>query len=95
MKELFFSEAILSDIPLGMFVGNSLQFSLLLNFYNLCVQIYNTFFLFIRQQIYSIDVYTDNYLPFLFKDLFRLFLNYFLLHGCVNISNTIGWFSMT
>ena len=42
----------------------------------------------ILQQIYSIDVYTDNYY------LFRLLLNYFLLLGCVNISDIIGWFSM-
>ena len=46
-------------------------------------------------KIYSIDVYTDNYFPFFFKDLFRLLLNYFLLLGCVDISDTIGWFSMS
>ena len=49
----------------------------------------------VKQQIYSIDVYTDNYLSFFFKDLFRLLLNYFLLLGYVNISDTIGGFSMT
>ena len=43
-----------------------------------------------KQQIYSIDVYTDNYLPFVFKDLFRLLLNNFLLLGLVNISDTIA-----
>ena len=39
---------------------------------------------FVMEQIYSIDVYTVNYLPSIFNDLFRLLLNYFLLLGCIN-----------
>ena len=44
-----------------------------------------------RQQIYSIDVYTDNYLPSFFKNLFCLLLNYFLLLGCVNTYKRHHW----
>ena len=44
------------------------------------------------KQIYSIDVYTDNYLLLFFNDLIRLLANCFLLLGCINIPNTIGWF---
>ena len=47
------------------------------------------------KQTYSIDVYTDNYLPSFFNDPFRLLPNSFLLLGCVNSHITIGWFSMT
>ena len=43
----------------------------------------------IKEQIYIIDVYTDNYLPSFFNDLFRLLLNNFLLLGCVNKRDTI------
>ena len=40
--------------------------------------------------LYSIDVYTDNYLPPFFNlFLFRLLPNCFLLLGCVKILNTI------
>ena len=42
-----------------------------------------------NKQIYSIDVYTDNYLPTFFKDLFRLLRNYFLLLGCFDTSDII------
>ena len=42
------------------------------------------------QQIFSIDVFTDNYLPPFSKDLFRLLANCFLLLGFVNILDTIG-----
>ena len=41
--------------------------------------------------LYSIDVYTDNYLPSFSKTswLFCQLINYFLLLGCVNIGDTI------
>ena len=47
-----------------------------------------------KQQIYSIDVYTDIYIRPFSNDLFRLLPNCFLLFGCVNITDIIGWFSM-
>ena len=46
---------------------------------------------FVAQQIYNIDVYTDNYLPSFFNDLFRLLPNCFLLLGCGNFSVTFAW----
>ena len=39
------------------------------------------------------NTYTDNYLPPFSKDLFRQLANCFLLLDCVNIPDTIGWFS--
>ncbi len=47
-----------------------------------------------KQQIYCIDVYREFYLPSLFNDLFRLLPNCFLLLGCVNITDNIGWISV-
>ena len=38
----------------------------------------------LEQQIYSIDEYTENYLPPFSKDLSRLLANCFLLLGCVS-----------
>ena len=35
-----------------------------------------------EKQKYNIDVFTDNYLPSFFKNIFRLLLNYFLLLSC-------------
>ena len=37
-----------------------------------------------------VEMYTYNYLPPFFNDIFRLLQNYFLLLGCVNITHTIG-----
>ena len=48
-----------------------------------------------KQQIYSIDVYTANYLPPFINDLIRLLPNCFLLLVCVNITDSIGRFAMT
>ena len=45
--------------------------------------------------LYSIDVNKVNYLPPFFNDLFCLLTNCFLIFGCVNIPDTIGWFSIT
>ena len=42
----------------------------------------------VMKQIYSINVYSDNYLPSFFKDLFCLLLNYFLQLCCVNMRKT-------
>ena len=42
------------------------------------------------EQIHSMDLYTDNYLPLFSNDLFRLRGNCFLLLGCVYIPDFIG-----
>ncbi len=47
------------------------------------------------KQIYSMDVYTDNYVPPFSNDLFRLLAICFLLLDCVNIPDTIGLISKT
>ena len=48
---------------------------------------------FANNSIVYMYIQTTTSLPF-FKDLLRLLLNYFMLLGCVNISDTIGWFSI-
>ncbi len=52
-------------------------------------------FTLISEQIYSNGVYKDNYLTPFSKELFYLLAYWFLLSGCVNIPDTIGWFSNT
>ena len=48
------------------------------------------FFVYMKQKIYSIDIYTDNYLPPFFNDRFRLLLNCFLLLECGHITDING-----
>ncbi len=43
----------------------------------------------VAKQIYSIDVYKDNYLPPFFNQLIRLPPNCFLLLGCVNFTTSL------